>query len=117
MHHCLNAVTREAGLAEAVLIRAVEPLAHCLGEGDGPGKVCRALGVDRRLDGADLSGDALWIAPGERLPRAVCRGPRVGVDYAGAWARRLLRFWVRGSPFVSRAKGARGLGRAARAMV
>jgi DNA-3-methyladenine glycosylase len=117
MHHCLNAVTRETGLAEAVLIRAVEPLEGCLGEADGPGKVCRALGVDRRLNGADLLGDALRIVCGERAPRQVCRGPRVGVDYAGAWARRRLRFWEKGSPFVSRAMGARGPGRAVPAMV
>jgi len=120
MHHCLNAVTREAGLAEAVLVRAIEPLQGCLGEGDGPGKVCRALGVDKRLDGVDLVGSSLWIMPADRPPLCVDRGPRVGVDYAGAWARRLLRFWERGSPFVSRAQGARrrqGAGRVAKAMV
>jgi DNA-3-methyladenine glycosylase len=103
MHHCLNAVTREVGLAEAVLLRAVEPLAGCVGRTDGPGKVCRAMGIDRRLDRIDLCGELLFIAPAERLPASIARAPRVGVDYAGRWARRLLRFYERGNPFVSRA--------------
>ena len=108
MHFCLNAVTREPGRAEAVLIRAIEPLAHCLGRGDGPGLVCRALAIDRRLNGADLTASALTFLGPERPAAAIAVGPRVGVEYAGAWARRRLRFWERCSPFVSRAGGARG---------
>lgn len=101
MHHCLNAVTREVGFAEAVLLRAVEPLADCEGRTDGPGKLCRAMGINRRFDGIDLCGEVLFIAPPERLPASIARAPRVGVDYAGRWARRLLRFYERGNPFVS----------------
>lgn len=112
-HFCLNAVTRAPGEAEAVLIRAIEPLQGCLSEGDGPGKVCRALAIDKRLNGLDLGGDLLWIEPAERAPASLARGPRVGVEYAGAWARRLLRYWELGSPFVSRAGGARRAGRTA----
>ncbi|MBI5548541.1 MAG: DNA-3-methyladenine glycosylase [Deltaproteobacteria bacterium] len=112
-HFCLNAVTRGEGVAEAVLIRAVEPVSDCLSQGDGPGLVCRALSVDRRLNGVDLGGPVLWIAAPERSVVSVARGPRVGVDYSGAWARRLLRFWEKGSLHVSRAGGARaGAGRA-----
>ena len=108
MHFCLNAVTRPAGQAEAVLVRAVEPLAGCLARGEGPGLASRALGIDKSLNGVDLTGPRLFFAPGERPPAAIVRGPRVGVDYAGAaWARRLLRFWEKGSPFVSPAGGAR----------
>jgi DNA-3-methyladenine glycosylase len=111
VHHCLNAVTRAPGLAEAVLLRAVEPVVGCQGAGNGPGKLCRALRIDRRLNGADLTGPMLFLARGDRPPAAIARGPRVGVDYAGAWARRRLRFWEKDSPFVSRAGGAgRGLG-------
>lgn len=120
-HFCLNAVTLGPGIAEAVLIRALEPLQGCLSEGDGPGKVCRALGIDKSLNGADLAGDGVWILPPDRLPAEIVRGPRVGVEYAGVWSKRLLRFWEKGSPFVSRAGGARaaarGIGRAMRGMV
>ncbi len=69
----------------------------------GPGKLCIALGIDRRFDRADLLGKRVWIEdPGGRIPRsAIASGPRIGIDYAGAWARRPWRFWVRGNPCVS----------------
>ncbi len=102
MHHCLNAVTRPEGFAEAVLIRALEPVQGCLGETDGPGKLCRALRIDRRHNGHDLTSSNLLFAVGERPPKRLARAPRVGVAYAGAWARRLLRFYEEGSPHVSR---------------
>ncbi len=107
VHHCVNVVTRPVGEAEAVLIRAIEPVAHCLGAGDGPGKVCRALAIDKRFNGADLTGEELFILPPEKPARSLAVGPRVGVAYAGRWARRLLRFWEEGSPSVSRAGGTR----------
>jgi DNA-3-methyladenine glycosylase len=114
LHWCLNAVTRPEGEPEAVLVRAIEPLAGCLDRGAGPGLVGRALAVDRGLNGADLvSGEQLFFAPGDRPPEAIVQGPRVGVDYAGAWARRRLRFYEKGSPFVSPAGRAKS--RAARA--
>lgn len=103
VHHCLNVVTGPPGVAEAVLLRAIEPLAHCLSPGDGPGKLCRALEVDKRFNGADLSGDSLWLLAPARTASRICAGPRVGVEYAGRWARRLLRFWEDGNPSVSRA--------------
>lgn len=121
MHFCLNAVTGEAGVGSAVLIRAGEPLAGvaCMAElrglgtagraprpGDlagGPGKLCRALGIDRTLDGAPLDRQPLWIEPGEPAADGeVAAGPRVGVDYAGEAAAWPLRFALRGNPHVSR---------------
>lgn len=101
-HWCFNAVTGPVGCAEAVLVRAIEPLAGCLSAGNGPGKVCRALDIDRRHGGLDLVGGELFLAAGDRPPRAIERRRRVGVDYAGRWAQRLLRFFERGSRFVSR---------------
>ncbi len=69
----------------------------------GPGKLCIALGIDRRLDAADLLGDRVWIEEGRPVrPSAIASGPRIGVDYAGEWAARPWRFWLRGSPFTSR---------------
>ncbi len=106
MHCCLNAVTEPEGNACAVLIRAVDPVHGIASRCDGPGRLCRVLGIDRGLNGQPLTSPALWIAP--RLPGPVpriVRRPRVGVDYAGAWARRLLRFMVREQAPPSAGKG------------
>jgi len=105
MHHCFNAVTGPPGLAAAVLVRALEPLEGFASGArtDGPGRLCRALGLTRALDRADLCGNTLFIADAPRVPRgAVRRGPRIGVDYAGAWAARPYRFWVSESRYLSR---------------
>ncbi len=100
VHHCLNAVTDPAGHAAAVLIRALEPLEGVEGSTRGPGLLCRAFGVDRRLNGIDLCGDVLHFRPAAPAGRVVATA-RVGVDYAGRWARRRLRFLEAGSPWVS----------------
>ena len=106
VHHCLNFVTEPAGHGSAVLIRAIEPISGIDGRTQGPGLLCQALGVDRSLDGVDLAGESLWVAEPELRPTVpVIRSRRIGVDYAGAWARRLLRFHIRGNPFVSRPRG------------
>ncbi|MHB8879319.1 MAG: DNA-3-methyladenine glycosylase, partial [Myxococcaceae bacterium] len=61
------------------------------------------MGIDRSLDRADLCGGTVYLADAPQVPRAeVRRGPRIGVDYAGRWAERPYRFWVSGSPHVSR---------------
>jgi DNA-3-methyladenine glycosylase len=61
------------------------------------------MGIDRRLHGHDLTSDDFFIAdPRDARAVRIVRRPRIGVDYAGSWARRLLRFYVRGSEFVSR---------------
>ena len=103
IHHCFNVVTGPAGEAAAVLIRAVEPLANVTERTSGPGLLCRALGIDRHLNGTDLLGnDIRIVAPARRARTTVVRRPRIGVDYAGRWARRLLRFYIRGNDWVSR---------------
>jgi DNA-3-methyladenine glycosylase len=108
---CLNAVTCRAGFPAAVLIRAV--LLDEAREGAGPGKLCRALGIDKTLSGVDLvRDDRLSFADdGYRLGRgAIATGPRIGVDYAGAWAQRPWRLWVKDHPEVSRPPSRRSLG-------
>jgi len=119
IHHCLNAVTGEADVGSAVLIRAGEPVA---GEGEmvrrrgwqdrrvrpgdvagGPGKLCQALGIDREQDGVPLHRGDLRIVAGRPVAtEAVATGPRVGVDYAGEAAAWPLRFAEAGNPHVSR---------------
>jgi DNA-3-methyladenine glycosylase len=105
MHHCLNVVTGAAGHPSAILVRAAEA-EDGNGSASGPGRLTKAFAIDRRLDGASLLGPELWLEAGEPVaPRQVRRTARIGVDYAGAWARRRLRFLVAGHPAVSPPRG------------
>ena len=103
LHHCLNVVTESSDKGAAVLLRAVEPIQGLVGRTQGPGLLCRAFGIDRRQNGHDFQSSELHIAelPGAPPFKIIAR-PRIGVDYAGHWARRLLRYYVKGSPFVSK---------------
>jgi len=119
MHHQFNVVSGRAGMPHAVLVRALEPIEGIeimrrrrAGRADrdltnGPGKLCAALGIDRRLDRADLCGDRIWIEAGEGsvVPAAIACGPRVGIGYAEEWIEKPWRFWLKGSPYVSRLPG------------
>jgi len=116
LHHCLNVVAGPGGKPEAVLVRAVQ-----IDEGmdvararrgtrpsdtrlaSGPGNVGRALGVDRALNGIDLvPGDRMLVEPRSSPAPSIAMGPRIGVDYAGPWAARSMRFWISDDPHVSR---------------
>lgn len=103
MHHCFNVVTEREGHAAAVLVRALEPVHNIELRTTGPGLLCKALALDRRHNGLDLCAGALHIAaPPLATPVTVVRRPRIGVDYAGPWARRLLRYYIKDSPHISR---------------
>ena len=116
MYHQFNVVTNLEDVPHAVLVRALEPVEGIglmrkrrRGRSDqsltnGPGKLCIALGIDRKLDGADLLGDRVWIEEGRgRIPpSAIAVGRRIGIDYAEAWVDKPWRFWIRNNPFVSR---------------
>jgi len=103
MYYCLNVVTQPEGVASAVLLRAIEPVRNVEGRTQGPGLLCKALHIDKRLNGHDLLSDDFYIAePGEAERFAIVKRPRVGVGYAGRWAKRLLRFYIRGNPYVSK---------------
>jgi DNA-3-methyladenine glycosylase len=103
MHHCLNVVTEHAGHGAAVLLRAIEPVQNIIGRTSGPGLLTRALQIDRSLNGHDLLSDNLFIAQANSgVTLKVVKRPRIGVDYAGVWAKRHLRFYLQGNPFVSR---------------
>ena len=115
IHHCLNVVAGPGGKPEAVLIRALEidegmdlararrgPRPAASRVASGPGNVGRALGIDRGLNGSDLLAGPVRIEPRVGRSPHVRRGPRVGVDYAGTWALRPLRFWIADDQHVSR---------------
>lgn len=92
MYEMLNVVTEREGFPAAVLLRAIECDEELI---DGPGRLTRALDVDRRLNRRDLTvGEVLWFEDrGETLRRGtVKRHPRIGVDYAGEWAKKPWRF-------------------------
>ena len=104
MHDCANVVTRRAGIAEAVLLRAAEgPEGAPPRLLAGPGRLCAALGITTRDTGRDLVGRGpirIFRRRGRRPEVRV--SPRIGVDYAGDAAAWPLRFLDAGSPAVSR---------------
>ncbi len=115
MHHCLNVVCGRSGDGTAILLRALEPT-----EGmefmfarrraakqprdlcSGPGKLTQALVLDRDQDGLDLrTSTTLFIERlrrGPHPPGTVTRTARIGVEYAGIWANRKLRFVLKTGP-------------------
>lgn len=116
-HFCINVVTEQEGVPGAVLIRALEPVAGvelmqarrrtarleelC----SGPGKLTQALGITGRHNGRDLTRPPLFLAqaglrPGERVRSSA----RIGITRAADWP---WRFFIEGSPFVSRGPGRR----------
>ena len=117
MHWCVNVVTQEADIAEAVLLRAAEPLRGIATMRErrpkakrdrdlmnGPGKLCSAMAIDKSLDGKSLGGTALWLAPRDLEVRDddVAVSHRIGVENSGEAAGWPLRFSLRGNLYVSR---------------
>jgi DNA-3-methyladenine glycosylase len=113
MHHCVNVVCGPGSKPEAVLLRAAE-----LTEGAelararrghvndarlaaGPGNLGAAFDIDRRLNGADMLAGPVRLERGPR-PEALDRTARIGVDYAGDWTDRPLRYLIRDDPHRSR---------------
>lgn len=110
MYFCANVVTDKNGVAGAVLIRAVEPVEGIEGMRrrrktrsddnltNGPGKVCTALAIDRRLNGADLQGESIYLADdGERMRVGISE--RIGIR---SGKEKRWRFFAAGNKFVSR---------------
>jgi DNA-3-methyladenine glycosylase len=102
-YFCMNVVTEREGHASAVLLRAIEPVKNIEARTQGPGLLCRAMNIDKRLNARDLQSEDFYIAaPPQAEPMVIVKRRRVGVDYAGHWAKRHLRFYIKGNPFVSR---------------
>ncbi len=113
MHWHFNVVCGQVGEPHAALVRAIEPLegaqlmarrrgisADRIELTNGPGKLCQALGIDRRHYGVDLCAGPLHLLDAPKL--RVSRATRIGVDYAGAWAEKPWRFYATGNAYVSR---------------
>ncbi len=105
MHHCMNVVTGPPDCGSAVLLRALEPVQGLSMNTRGPGRLTKAMGIDKRHYGQDLCepGGTLYLADDGHAPLAVLTSPRIGVDYAGEWAEKPLRYYLGESNWVSRA--------------
>ena len=111
MHFCFNAVTAPEGVGEAVLVRAVEPVdgieimkanrgtEKLTNLASGPGKLCKAFGLDRRHNGMDLTESDLIITDDGWTPGEIVTTTRIGIRAA---TDKPWRFYIAGSPFVSR---------------
>ncbi|NYT25000.1 DNA-3-methyladenine glycosylase [Alcaligenaceae bacterium] len=110
MHHCMNVVTGPPDSGSAVLLRALEPVQGLSLNTSGPGRLTKALDIDKRHYGADLCGpdSSLYLADDGHEPIAVLTSPRIGVHYAGAWADKPLRYYMGGSDWVSGKRGTVG---------
>ena len=115
MHHLFNVVTNQTGKADAVLIRALEPLRGMDAMMErmkvnsikritsGPGKLTKALGITKRWNGVDLMGDQVWIEEGEKVTSSTIKADaRIGIDYAGEDALLPWRFSIKDNKWVSK---------------
>lgn len=115
IHHLFNVVTNKHGVADAVLVRALQPVEGeewMLGRMNttslkritsGPGKLTKALGIDRAFDGKELNSIELWIEEGVKVSsKQIIASARIGIDYAGDDALLPWRFSIRDNPWVSK---------------
>jgi DNA-3-methyladenine glycosylase len=116
IHHLFNVVTNKKNKADAVLIRALQPLDGQATMQDrmkvestkkitsGPGKLTKALGIDRKQNGVSLKDDEIWVEEGKTLvtSKNILASPRIGIDYAGEDALLPWRFTLKGSEWVSK---------------
>jgi DNA-3-methyladenine glycosylase len=116
IHHLFNVVTNKENTADAVLIRAVEPyigmesmkerrgnVSNEFHLTSGPGKLSKAMGIDRRLNGKFLLDSEVWIEDiGKEIkPRFIEASARIGIDYAGEDAKLPWRFTLKNNPWIS----------------
>lgn len=115
VHNLFNIVTNKAGKPEAVLVRALQPthgeetmLARMKTNSlkritSGPGKLTKALGIDRKLNGASLTKSDLWIENGVKInKKEIVTTTRIGIDYAGEDSKLPWRFYLKDNVWVSK---------------
>ena len=114
MHHCFNIVTSVAERPEAVLIRALEPMQgvsemqknrsqqDIKNLTNGPGKLCQAFDICKKLSGKSLEGDNLYVERGKKIPREKIKiSERIGLSPVQSACYWPLRFYIADNPFVS----------------
>ena len=100
MYDCLNIVCEPEGIAGCVLIRALEPVTGLKGLANGPGKLTRAMGINRTQNGVDVTKGPITIhAPEGREKFEIATSPRIGITKSADLP---LRFFIKGNPSVSR---------------
>jgi DNA-3-methyladenine glycosylase len=118
IHHLFNVVTNKAGLADAILVRAIEPIdgleimleRRKIGKATyslttGPGSMSQALGITTKQYGTDLSGNLIWIEDAAAIPEdKILATTRIGVQYAAEHASYPWRFVIKGNPWISKWK-------------
>lgn len=116
MYHCVNIVTAPEGNAQAVLIRAVEPVSGIdamlqnrnavnvtKNLTNGPGKLCRAMAITLGQNHMDLSGSELYILhPKEKPVFSIVQTKRINIDYATKGKHFPWRFYIKDNPYVSK---------------
>lgn len=104
MYHCMNVVTEKEGNGAAILIRAIEPIKNISARTQGPGLLCKAMQITKAQNTHDLLSDTFFLADDEKdtSTYTIVKRPRIGVAYAKHWAKRLLRFYIKGNKFVSK---------------
>ncbi len=116
IHNLFNVVTGSQGTGDAVLIRALEPVGgipimqkrmntdNTRRITSGPGKLTKALGIDRSFNGKHLTGSEIWISDeGIQVKKLqIVASPRIGIDYAGKDAELPWRYTLAGNTWISR---------------
>ena len=122
LYYCMNVVTKEEGVAEAVLIRALEPLegleeisqnrfkkdykhlksSEIKNLTNGPSKLCMALNINKECNALDLCGEKLYIEQGDKKEFIIKEAKRIGIDYAEEAKDYLWRFYIDGNKYVSK---------------
>ena len=120
MYYCINVTTGDVqGKPEAVLLRALEPVegedvmakrrgnagGNVVNLANGPGKLCIAMDISKVQNKTDLTAPPLYIKDAPAAPQEnIVEATRIGVDYAGDWKNKLLRFYLNENKFVSTSK-------------
>lgn len=122
LYYCMNVVTREEGVPQAVLIRAVEPLEDIevmsfrrfkkgydnlsnrekINITNGPSKLCMAMGIDKDLNSLDLLEDDIFIEEDIKENFEISTSKRIGIDYAEEAKDYPWRFYIKGNKYVSK---------------
>lgn len=122
MHYCLNVVAKKEGVPEGVLIRGIEPVEGleemCINRfgkafeelsnyqkknlTNGPGKLTKALNIDKRYNMEDLCGAKLYLLEGGQEAFDIVETSRIGIDYAEEAKDYPYRFYIKGNKNVSK---------------